>query len=94
MLQKENNALILHLYIQPKASRDQFVGKHGDEFKVAITAPPTDGKANSHLIAFLSKQFKVPKKQISLEKGESSRHKQIKIINPKHIPEILADFIS
>ena len=46
----EGDELVLHLMIQPKASRDQIIGLHGDELKVAITAPPVDGQANSHLI--------------------------------------------
>ena len=39
--------LVLDLYIQPKASRDQWLGLHGAELKLAITAPPTDGSANT-----------------------------------------------
>lgn len=42
------DGLVLRLYIQPKASRDSIVGVHGDELKVAITAPPVDGRANAH----------------------------------------------
>ena len=38
------DGLVLRLYIQPKASRDSIVGVHGDELKVAITAPPVDGR--------------------------------------------------
>lgn len=34
---KEQDDLVIRLYIQPKASRDQIVGPHGDELKVAIT---------------------------------------------------------
>lgn len=84
------NALVLRLYIQPKASRDSIVGLHGDELKVAITAPPIDGKANAHLVKYLAKQFKVAKSQVLLEKGELGRHKQIKIIDPQHIPTEVA----
>lgn len=32
--------VVLRLYIQPKASRDKILGLHGDELKIAITAPP------------------------------------------------------
>ncbi|QYJ85223.1 DUF167 family protein YggU [Shewanella mesophila] len=78
--------LLLKLYIQPKASRDQIVGLHGDELKVAITAPPVDGKANAHLSKYLAKQFKVPKGSIVIEKGELGRHKQVRIIAPKLLP--------
>ncbi|VFS84405.1 Uncharacterised ACR, YggU family COG1872 [Raoultella terrigena] len=81
------DGLVLRLYIQPKASRDSIVGLHGDELKVAITAPPVDGQANAHLIKFLAKQFRVAKSQVLLEKGELGRHKQIKIINPATDPD-------
>lgn len=89
---QEGEDLILKLYLQPKASRDQFVGLHGDELKLAITAPPVDGKANKFLIAFLSKQFKVAKSQINIEKGELSRHKQVRIKVPTVIPDAIKVF--
>ncbi|MGR5179252.1 DUF167 family protein YggU [Vibrio parahaemolyticus] len=79
--------LILRVYVQPKASRDKLVGEHGDEFKVAITAPPVDGKANAHLSKYLAKQFKVAKGQVLIEKGELGRHKQIRIVCPSVVPK-------
>ncbi len=78
--------LLIRLYIQPKASRDALVGLHGDEFKVAITAPPVDGKANAHLVKWLAKQCKVAKGQVTIEKGELGRHKQVRISAPTQIP--------
>lgn len=86
----QSDALVLRLIIQPKASRDSLVGLHDDEFKVAITAPPVDGQANTHLVKFLAKQFKVAKSQISIEKGELGRHKQVRITNPQNIPTEVA----
>lgn len=71
--------LLLRLYIQPKASRDELAGLHGDEIKVAITAPPVDGKANEHLKKFLAKTFKVAKSRILIEKGELGRHKTVRV---------------
>ncbi len=85
----DGDDLVLRLYIQPKASRDNIVGIHGDELKVAITAPPVDGKANAHLTKFLAKQCKVAKGLIDIEKGELGRHKQIRITAPTLIPEAI-----
>lgn len=82
----DGNDLLLRLYIQPKASRDAIVGLHGDELKVAITAPPVDGKANAHLSKFLAKQCKVAKGLIDIEKGELGRHKQVRISSPACLP--------
>lgn len=76
----------LRIFLQPKASRDQIVGRHDNELKIAITAPPVEGQANAHLLKFLSKLFKVPKSSIVLEKGELQRHKQIFVPEPKQIP--------
>ncbi|WP_305370112.1 DUF167 family protein YggU [Photobacterium leiognathi] len=85
-IHQNGDDLIIRLYIQPKASRDQIVGLHGDEIKIAITAPPVDGKANAHLVKYLSKQFKVAKGLIHVEKGLQGRHKQVRIEAPKAIP--------
>ncbi|MCP4325157.1 MAG: YggU family protein [Psychromonas sp.] len=85
-LKQDADDLLLRLVLQPKASRDAFVGLLGDELKVAITAPPVDGQANKHLIKFLSKQFKVPKGSIIVEKGQLNRHKLVRVKSPKQIP--------
>lgn len=69
------------------------MGQHGEEIKLAITAPPVDGKANAHLTKFLSKQFKVAKSQIEIEKGELGRHKQVRIHRPVLCPDPISDLI-
>ncbi|QSX30962.1 YggU family protein [Shewanella cyperi] len=86
-VEMQGDTLLLNLYIQPKASRDQIVGLHGDELKVAITAPPVDGKANAHLGRWLAKLFKVPKTNVQIVKGELGRHKQVRILAPQLLPE-------
>ena len=90
---REGDDLLLRLYIQPKASRDSIVGLHGEELKVAITAPPIDGKANAHLSKFLAKQCKVAKGSVVIEKGELGRHKQVRILQPSQIPAEIAALI-
>lgn len=76
----------LKLYIQPKSSRDAWVELYGDEIKIAITAPPVDGKANAHLQKFLAKSFAVAKSQVVIEKGETGRHKTVLVISPNQLP--------
>lgn len=89
----EQQNLLLRLYIQPKASRDQWCGIHGDELKLAITAPPVDGKANQHIIKLLSKAFKVPKGSIEIQKGELGRHKQVRVIAPQQLPDAISTLL-
>ena len=82
----EGDDLILSLRIQPKASRDEWVGPHGDNCKVRITAPPVDGKANAHLLQFVAKTCGVAKSQVSLVSGETARNKRVRVIAPRRLP--------
>jgi uncharacterized protein (TIGR00251 family) len=54
--------------------------------QIKIKAPPLDGKANKHIIAFLAREFKVSKSDVIIQKGELSQEKQILITHPKSIP--------
>jgi uncharacterized protein (TIGR00251 family) len=81
--------LILECHLQPKASRDEFAGLHGERLKIRLTAPPVDGKANAHLLAFLASAFAVGKSQVSLESGQQSRQKRVRIKQPRQLPEAL-----
>lgn len=87
----QGETLLLSVYIQPRASRDEIVGLHDNELKIRITAPPVDGKANTHLIKFLAKSFKVSRSQIQLLAGESGRHKKLAIQQPGQLPPGMTD---
>lgn len=89
----DSQDLLLALYVQPKASRDELVGLHGDELKLAITAPPVDGKANAHICKLLAKRFKTAKGDVVIERGELGRHKLIRIKNPGQIPDDFNAFL-
>lgn len=62
----QGDTLILLLSIQPRASRDEFAGIHGDCLKLRITAAPVDGAANTRSIRFLAHQFDVAKHDVEL----------------------------
>ena len=71
--------VILKVQVQPRASRDEVVGPHGDALKIRITAAPVAGAANKHLLKFLAKQLKVTRRQMSIVSGATSRAKSIAI---------------
>lgn len=83
MIEEIQGGVRLHLFIQPKASKNEVVGPHNGEIKIKITSPPVDGEANSGLIEYLSKLFKVPKRDITLTKGDTNRHKVVELLGPK-----------
>lgn len=76
---KGDGSLHLCIHVQPRASRLGLCGIHGDALKLAITAPPVDGKANKEVIAFLAALLNIPKKEISIISGLQSRAKRCKI---------------
>jgi uncharacterized protein (TIGR00251 family) len=55
------------------------IGKVGDEWKIAITAPPIEGRANAACIAFLGKLFGRAKADVELVRGQKSRSKTFEI---------------
>ncbi|MBD5405260.1 YggU family protein [bacterium] len=77
---------ILKIHLQPNAKRNEICGIYDNEYiKIAITTPPIDGKANETLIKFLSKELKIPKSNITITKGLTSRNKTIEIESEKEI---------
>jgi hypothetical protein len=80
--------LLLTCHLQPRASRDEFAGLHGEALKIRLTAPPVEGRANAQLLAFLAEAFGVAKSRVSLESGELNRHKRVRIHQPQRLPEL------
>lgn len=73
---------VLHVHGQPKASRSEFVGPHGDSdrprMKVRIAAPPVDGEANEELVRFLKKALKpFGVARVVFVRGEQSKQKDL-----------------
>ena len=71
--------VVLRVQVQPRASRDEVVGPHGDGLKIRITAAPVAGAANKHLLKFLAKKLRVSKSQMSIASGATSKAKSIAI---------------
>jgi len=78
-LHETKDGVILRVRVQPRASRDEVVGVHGDALKVRITAPPVEGEANTHLLTVLARRLGVPRGRLELRTGSTSRLKSITI---------------
>lgn len=71
--------IMLNLHCQPGARQTKVLGLYDDCLKIALQAPPLENKANALLVAWLSKQLKVPQKQIQFISGQNNRKKRIEI---------------
>ena len=65
--------------VQPRASRTAITGTLGDALKVALAAPPVEGKANEALIRFFAESLDLPRSSIRILTGAESRTKIIRI---------------
>jgi hypothetical protein len=84
----DGDDLLLDCHLQPKASCDEFAGLHGERLKIRLTAPPVEGKANAHLLAFLADAFGVAKSRVHLVSGELNRQKRVRIELPQRLPAL------
>lgn len=69
----------LELKIIPNAPRNEVVGWLGTALKVKVHAPALEGRANDELMDFLAEKFCVPRRNITLVRGDKSRQKVIRI---------------
>ena len=69
----------LALRVSPGARRNAVVGRHGDAWKVRVSAPPEDGKANTAVIALLANTLGVPGHTISIVSGHGARDKLVEL---------------
>jgi uncharacterized protein len=69
----------LPVRVHPGAKRNAVTGTHDGAVKISLTTPPTDGRANEALIAFLAERLNVPRSRIALVSGQTSRSKVLRI---------------
>jgi len=79
MLRAAPSGVSLAVRAQPGAKKTAITGIYGEgataELKIAVQAPPLEGRANQALIAFLAQTFDLPKSAVKVISGEQSRSK-------------------
>jgi hypothetical protein len=76
---RDGRDLVIEMRIQPRAKRSGFAGLQGGRVRVRLQAPPVDGRANAALVEFLATAFSVPRAQVTIESGLTSRDKRVRI---------------
>lgn len=66
--------------VQPRASRTAILGVLGNALKVAVAAPPVEGKANEALIRFFAELFEVQRSAVEIVSGEATRNKVVRVV--------------
>jgi uncharacterized protein (TIGR00251 family) len=70
---------ILPVRAQPGARRTGVLGEQGGALKVAVTAPPDQGRANKALVEAIGEALDLKRSQVALLSGETSRDKRFLI---------------
>lgn len=83
MIRATATGCTLSVRIQPGAKRTAILGTYGEcdqlALKIAVQAPPIEGRANDGLIAFLAKILELPRSAVIVVQGEQSRSKVIQL---------------
>lgn len=65
--------------IHPRAKRNAITGEMGGAFKLSLTAPPVEGRANEAVVEFLASVLRLPRSSISIASGQSRQNKVVRI---------------
>ncbi|TMH29756.1 MAG: YggU family protein [Betaproteobacteria bacterium] len=82
-----DGTITLQVHAQPGAKRTEVVGVHGNALKIRLAAPAVEGRANDALIVFLAASFDVPRRNVTLIRGEAGRRKTVRIVSPVARPD-------
>lgn len=78
-IRKSSGAVTFAIRVQPRSSKNAITGEMGEALKVALMAPPVEGKANEACIEFFANLLKVPRSSVTIAAGLTSRNKVIRV---------------
>jgi hypothetical protein len=82
----------VRLRVAPGATRAGVVGRHGDAWKVRVTAPAESGRANNAVVRLLAETLELPRTAVTLVSGHSARDKIVELagIEPEDLERRLS----
>lgn len=85
-LQSVDGGIRVRVHVVPRASKTEIIGLQGESLKVRLQAPPVDGKANAALCEFFADLAGIPKRQVSVVAGQTSREKTLLLLGVTDVP--------
>jgi uncharacterized protein len=82
----------LRLRVSPGSGRAEVVGRHGDAWKVRVTAPPEHGRANDAVVRLVAETLCIPREAVTIVSGHGARDKIVELtgVGPALIERRLA----
>ena len=69
----------LRLRVSPGSRKTELAGRCGDGWKVRVSAPPEDGRANDAVLALLAERVGLPRRSLAIISGRTSRDKVVEM---------------
>jgi uncharacterized protein len=69
----------LRLRVSPGATRTELAGRHGDAWKVRVSAAPERGRANDAVLGLIAERLRLPRTAVSVVSGRTSRDKIVEL---------------
>ena len=90
---QKNHENIIKIRLLPRSSKNQVTGKQDGVYRIKVTAPPVDGKANNALINLLAKRLRRPKRDFEIVSGKGSSLKSVRIygLSSEMISQLMDD---
>jgi uncharacterized protein len=85
--------LVLDVRVQPRASRSEIAGVHGERLRIRLQAPPVDGKANAALVEFVAGLFAIPRARVTIVHGLTGRDKRLRLQGVPALPAPLESLL-
>lgn len=86
-IERAAHGWILRIKLAPGARNTRVIGPHGDQIKLAVSAPAVDGKANEALLRWLAGQLDLPRASVCLIGGQTSRNKRVSLSGATHLTQ-------
>ena len=78
-VQESARGITFAVKVHPRARKNAITGTMGDALKLALTAPPVEGRANQAVIEFFVDLFQIPRSSVTIASGETSRNKVVRV---------------
>jgi uncharacterized protein (TIGR00251 family) len=72
--------MLISVKVIPRSKKNSVEWESGEGLRVRLTAPPVDGAANEALVRFLAERLGVPKRQVVVVRGATSRQKVVEVV--------------
>jgi len=81
--------VVVAVHAQPRAARTAVAGMHGDAVKIRLHAAPVDGAANEELVRFVAARLDVPRRDVDIVGGATSRSKRVRVRTALSVEDVV-----